>query len=285
MSRIQLFTKQEELKKVLLKIRNTSDMIGFVPTMGALHNGHLSLIEASEKDNQITVVSIFVNPTQFNNSEDLKKYPRTLEADIQKIEKKFPNVLVYAPEVEDIYAAKTESKKYYFNGLEHQMEGKFRPGHFDGVGTIVHKLFQIVQPHRAYFGEKDFQQLRIIQKLVEKQKLNVEIIPCPIFREKNGLAMSSRNERLSASAREEAKIIYQCLQLAKTHFGTKSISEIKLMLEEFWKNHPKFSLEYIEIANEKTLKPASKKLKNQSYRVFIAVFIEDVRLIDTISLN
>jgi pantoate--beta-alanine ligase len=285
MSHIQLFRKQEELKKVLLKIRNSSDMIGFVPTMGALHNGHLSLIEASEKDNQITVVSIFVNPTQFNNSEDLKKYPRTLDADIQKIEKKFPNVLVYAPEVEDIYTTKTESKKYYFDGLEHQMEGKFRPGHFDGVGTIVHKLFQIVQPHRAYFGEKDFQQLRIIQKLVEKQKLNVEIIPCPILREKNGLAMSSRNERLSVLAREEAKIIYQSLQLAKTHFGTKSISEIKLMLEEFWKNHPKFSLEYIEIANEKTLKPASKKLKNQSYRAFIAVFIEDVRLIDTISLN
>lgn len=285
MSRIQLFTKQEELKKVLQRIRKSSQTIGFVPTMGALHDGHLSLIEASEKDNQTTVISIFVNPTQFNNSEDLKKYPRTLEADIQKIEKKFPNVLVYAPEVEDIYNNKTESKKYYFDGLEHQMEGKFRPGHFDGVGTIVHKLFQIIQPQKAYFGEKDFQQLRIIQKLVEKQKLNIEIIPCPIFREKNGLAMSSRNERLSASVRDEAKVIYQCLQLAKAHFGTKSISEIKLMLEEFWKNHPKFSLEYIEIANEKTLKPASKKLKNQSYRAFIAVFVEDVRLIDTISLN
>lgn len=285
MSRIQLFTKQEELKKVLAKIRNLSKSVGFVPTMGALHDGHLSLIEASEKDNEITVVSIFVNPTQFNNAEDLKKYPRTLEADIQKIEKRFPKVLIYAPEVEDIYTAKTASKKYYFDGLEHLMEGKFRPGHFDGVGTIVHKLFQIVQPNKAYFGEKDFQQLRIIQKLVEKQKLNIEIIPCPIFREKNGLAMSSRNERLSATIREEAKIIYECLQLAKVNFSTKSIGEIKFLLEEFWKNYPKFTLEYVEIANEKTLKPATKKLKNQSYRVFIAVFVEEVRLIDTISLN
>lgn len=285
MSRIQLFTKQEELKKVLAKIRNLSKSVGFVPTMGALHDGHLSLIEASEKDNEITVVSIFVNPTQFNNAEDLKKYPRTLEADIQKIEKRFPKVLIYAPEVEDIYTAKTASKKYYFDGLEHLMEGKFRPGHFDGVGTIVHKLFQIVQPNKAYFGEKDFQQLRIIQKLVEKQKLNIEIIPCPIFREKNGLAMSSRNERLSATIREEAKIIYECLQLAKVNFSTKSIGEIKFLLEEFWKNYPKFTLEYVEIANEKTLKPATKKLNNQSYRVFIAVFVEEVRLIDTISLN
>lgn len=285
MKGIQLFTKQEELKKVLQRIRKSSQTIGFVPTMGALHDGHLSLIEASEKDNQTTVISIFVNPTQFNNSEDLKKYPRTLEADIQKIEKKFPNVLVYAPEVEDIYNNKTESKKYYFDGLEHQMEGKFRPGHFDGVGTIVHKLFQIIQPQKAYFGEKDFQQLRIIQKLVEKQKLNIEIIPCPIFREKNGLAMSSRNERLSPSTREEAKIIFECLQIAKQHFTSKSISEIKKIMQDFWKNHPKFTLEYVEIANENTLKPSIKKLKNQHYRAFIAVFVEEVRLIDTISLN
>ena len=285
MSHIQLFSKQEELKKVLINNKYLSKTIGFVPTMGALHEGHLSLIEASEKENQITVVSIFVNPTQFNNADDLKNYPRTLETDLEKIEKKFPKVLVYAPEVEDIYAVKTESKKYYFDGLEHQMEGKFRPGHFDGVGTIVHKLFEIIQPNRAYFGEKDFQQLRIVQKLVEKQKLNIEIIPCPIYREKNGLAMSSRNERLSASVRDEARIIFECLQLAKINFYVKSISDIKLMMIEFWKDYPKFTLEYVEIANEKTLKPATKKLKNQSYRVFIAVFIEDVRLIDTISLN
>jgi pantoate--beta-alanine ligase len=165
------------------------------------------------------------------------------------------------------------------------MEGQHRPGHFDGVGTIVKRLFEIVKPTTAYFGEKDFQQLQIVKKLVERYAIPVQIIGCPIFREANGLAMSSRNERLSATIREEAKIIYDCLQLAKVNFSTKSIGEIKFLLEEFWKNYPKFSLEYVEIANEKTLKPATKKLKNQTYRVFIAVFVEEVRLIDTISLN
>lgn len=281
----KLFKEQEELKKELRVLRASHQSIGLVPTMGALHQGHLSLIEKSVQNNHTTVVTIFVNPTQFNNPEDLKKYPRTLEADLQKIGSIFHEVLVYAPEIQDIYPTKTESKKYYFDGLEHQMEGKFRPGHFDGVGTIVHKLFEIVQPNRAYFGEKDFQQLRIIQKLVEKQKLTVQIVPCPIFREKNGLAMSSRNERLSPSTREEAKIIFECLQIAKQHFTSKSISEIKKIMQDFWKNHPKFTLEYVEIANENTLKPSIKKLKNQHYRAFIAVFVEEVRLIDTISLN
>ena len=280
-----IFDNKESLTNFLRPLQSQNKTTGFVPTMGALHDGHLSLIKNSLDKNHITVVSIFVNPTQFNNVEDLEKYPRTLEADVKKIKQISAQVLVYAPTVSDIYQENTSSSSFAFDGLENQMEGKHRPGHFDGVGTIVKKLFEIVNPTNAYFGEKDFQQLQIVKKLVEKEKMNVEIVGCPIFREANGLAMSSRNERLSKSAREESSFIYKTLQAVQADFEKKSLTELNEFVKNAFSEHPEFSLEYFEIAEESTLLPASEKDKTKKYRAFIAIFIENIRLIDNISLN
>ena len=280
-----IFDNKESLTNFLRPLQSQNKTTGFVPTMGALHNGHLSLIKNSLDKNHITVVSIFVNPTQFNNVEDLEKYPRTLEADVKKIKQISAQVLVYAPTVSDIYQENTSSSSFSFDGLENQMEGKHRPGHFDGVGTIVKKLFEIVNPTNAYFGEKDFQQLQIVKKLVEKEKMNVEIIGCPIFREANGLAMSSRNERLSKSARNQSSFIYKTLQAVQADFEKKSLTELNEFVKNAFSEHPEFSLEYFEIAEESTLLPALEKDKTKKYRAFIAIFIENIRLIDNISLN
>ena len=278
-----IFTSEAELASHL-KATNPKT-IGFVPTMGALHDGHLSLLSESLKNNDITVISIFVNPTQFNNPEDLAKYPRTLDHDVEKIKALNPDIIVFAPSVEEIYKGKTVSEHFDYNGLEHQMEGKFRAGHFDGVGTIVKRLFEIVKPNNAYFGEKDFQQLQIVKKLVSKYKIPVNVIGCPIFREPNGLAMSSRNERLTQKERAEAAIIYQTLQTAKSKFGTESVAEIFEFVEDTFHTQPGFELEYFEIADEATLEHSDTKEKNKQYRAFIAVFVNKIRLIDTIALN
>lgn len=280
-----IFNKKSDLSAFLSPFINQNKSIGFVPTMGALHEGHLSLLKNSLSENDITVISIFVNPTQFNNAEDLDKYPRTLERDVQIMQALSNSIIVYAPEVEDIYEGNTVSENFEYDGLENQMEGKHRPGHFDGVGTIVKRLFEIVQPNKAYFGEKDFQQLQIVKKLVSKYNIPVEVIGCPIHREPNGLAMSSRNERLSAIAKEKAAIIYQTLSDAKKLFQTNSAEETILFVENEFKKHPEFQLEYFEIADEATLLPVSKKETDKNYRGFIAIFIENIRLIDNISLN
>lgn len=280
-----VFDKKEALVAHLSAIRTHNATVGFVPTMGALHEGHLSLLRNALENNTVAVVSIFVNPTQFNNPEDLKKYPRTLPSDIEKIKTVSDNCIVYAPSVEDIYEGNTQATPYSFDGLEKQMEGKFRPGHFDGVGTVVKKLFEIVQPQNAYFGEKDFQQLQIIKKLVEKEQLPITIVGCPIFREANGLAMSSRNERLNSETREKAAFIYQSLLKVKSLFSSKSIAEIKATIETDFKMQSTFELEYLEIADEATLESSEIKSDTKSYRAFIAVFANNVRLIDTISLN
>jgi pantoate--beta-alanine ligase len=280
-----IFNNKADLNKHLQSQLKENFTIGFVPTMGALHQGHLSLLMKSLENNSITVISIFVNPTQFNNPEDLKKYPRTLESDVEKIKTISNKIIVYAPSVEDIYEGNTKSEHYNFDGLENQMEGKFRPGHFDGVGTVVKRLFEIVKPTNAYFGEKDFQQLQIVKKLVEKEKIPVKIIGCPIFREENGLAMSSRNERLSKEERNKAAIIYKTINQAKALFGTKSAKEVTEFVTKTFLNHPEFELEYFEIANQDTLLTCIRKNKNKKYRAFIAVFVNKIRLIDTISLN
>lgn len=280
-----IFNRQEELKKHLKSISEENSTIGFVPTMGALHQGHLSLIAKSIAENQITVISIFVNPTQFNNAEDLEKYPRTLDADVLKIESVSKNLIVFAPSVEDIYEGNTVSSPFDFDGLENQMEGKHRPGHFDGVGTIVKRLFEIVNPTNAYFGEKDFQQLQIVRKMVEKAKLTVNVIGCPIFREENGLAMSSRNERLSAKEKEESSLIYWTLKSAREKFGTKNAQEITDWIATVFEKNPDFKLEYFEIADEENLLPATEIKKDKKYRAFIAVFVSNIRLIDNILLN
>jgi pantoate--beta-alanine ligase len=280
-----VFQTQNALQIELKKAQNQSKKIGFVPTMGALHRGHLSLLEQSISENEITVLSIFVNPTQFNNAEDLKKYPRTLEKDIALVQELNKNILIYAPSVTDIYEGNTISRSFDYDGLEHQMEGKHRPGHFDGVGTIVKKLFEIVEPTHAYFGEKDFQQLQIVKKLVVKHKIPVNVIPCEIYREPSGLAMSSRNERLSDNARNESKLIYKILLEAKDKFMLKSAKEVTEFVVREFKKHKNFTLEYFEIAEEETLLSCKRKTKNKKYRGFIAVFIEDIRLIDNISLK
>ena len=280
-----VFDKKANLKAYLLGFTNNKSTIGFVPTMGALHDGHLSLMNFSLQINTITVVSIFVNPTQFNNPEDLEKYPRTLPKDLEKIKNLNTEIVVYAPDVSDIYKGKTSTKSFKYDGLEHVMEGEHRPGHFDGVGTIVKKLFDIVNPTNAYFGEKDFQQLAIIKKMVEKEQLNVKIIGCPIFRETNGLAMSSRNERLSKPERQNAAVIFKTLQEAKKLFVTKSAKEVTEFVAKIFLKVEGITLEYFEIADESTLLSCVRKNKNKNYRAFIAVFVNNIRLIDNISLK
>jgi len=282
---MQIFYGKALLIAHLKPIKSAHSTIGFVPTMGALHAGHLALMERSLQENDCTVVSIFVNPTQFNNPEDLAKYPRTLEEDVRKITALSSKIIVYAPSVEDIYDGNPVSQSFDFDGLENQMEGKFRPGHFDGVGTIVKRLFEIVTPTNAYFGEKDFQQLQIVKKLVVKNQLPVTIIGCPIYREANQLAMSSRNERLSTEERDQASLIYKTLLQAKEKFQNETVESVNQSVQQTFKNHPLFNLEYFVIADEETLLPCTTKEQSKNYRAFIAVFVNNIRLIDTISLN
>lgn len=280
-----IFNNQNELVAHLATVSKATTAIGFVPTMGALHEGHLSLLREAVAHNDLTVISIFVNPTQFNNADDLAKYPRTFDADVAKIKTVSDKIIVFAPSVDDIYQGHTVSEHFDFDGLENQMEGQFRPGHFNGVGTIVKRLFEIVKPTNAYFGEKDFQQLQIVKKMTAKEKLPVTIVGCPILREASGLAMSSRNERLTESERKEAAIIYKILKESQKLFAQKSAAEVTQWVQKSLAKHPAFALEYFQIADEATLLPCARKNKNKKYRAFIAVFVNNVRLIDTISLN
>jgi pantoate--beta-alanine ligase len=278
---VKIYNNITNLKEYL----NSQENIGFVPTMGSLHQGHLSLIKNAILYNDCVVVSIFVNPTQFDNKDDLEKYPKDLNKDIDLIKTLHKNnIVIFAPNAQEIYAKKVKAVHYDFDGLEHQMEGKFRAGHFDGVGTIVKMLFDIVKPKQAYFGEKDFQQLQIIKKLVEKEQLGIEIVPCPIYREKDGLAMSSRNQRLSAEHRKIAPFIYKTLQEAKEKFDTKSATKVTEWVEKQFSENKILELEYFTIANEKNLKTVKRKNKKQKYRAFIAVFAGKIRLIDNIEL-
>lgn len=282
---MQIFKEKEALRTAVSKLKAQNKSIGFVPTMGALHEGHLFLVRQAISACDVVVVSIFVNPTQFNNAADLEKYPRTLPNDVELLRQFGNNIFVFAPNAQNIYGEKVIAEKFDFDGLEHEMEGKYRDGHFDGVGTVVKKLFEIVQPDKAFFGEKDFQQLQIIQKLVKTEKLPVEIVGCPIYREANGLARSSRNERLTPEQREKAAIIYKILLQVKKDFGTKSASKLTEWVKDQFSNIPYLELEYFEIANSNTLKTASRKRKNASYRAFIAAYAGEIRLIDNIALN
>jgi pantoate--beta-alanine ligase len=280
-----LFQRKSDLQDHLKSIQGPLDSIGFVPTMGALHDGHLSLMRQSLAQNTYTVVSIFVNPTQFNNRADLDNYPRNLEQDIALMETISSSLILFAPEISEMYADHAVAETYDFGGLERQMEGAFRPGHFDGVGTIVYRLFQSVCPTRAYFGEKDFQQLQIIRKLVEQKKLPIEIVACPIFREANGLAMSSRNERLTTHQRAEAALIYKALKEAKDLFKKYPIAEIQQQIKTFFSTSAMFHVDYFDIADEETLVASTQVEIGVKYRAFIAVIIDGVRLIDNIPLN
>lgn len=286
-----IFTQKEALVQALNLSKPEGEKaekksaLGFVPTMGALHSGHLSLIERALQENEKVVVSIFVNPTQFNNPVDLEKYPRTPSQDLSLLERFNANLLVYLPDITDLYGDKVVAKSYNFGGLEKEMEGKHRNGHFDGVGTVLNQFFRIIQPDKAYFGEKDFQQLLIVKKLVAIEGLPIEIVGCPILREANGLAMSSRNERLSAAQRRKAVLIYETLAEVKENFHSLSIDQLNQLVAERFLQNPEIELEYFEIADENSLKNAVSKEENRQYRAFIAAFIGDVRLIDNMPLN
>lgn len=259
--------------------------IGMVPTMGALHPGHLSLVKRAVQDNHLVVISIFVNPTQFNNADDLAKYPKTLERDIELLRDVDHNIIVYAPSVEEIYADAVHAKSYDFNGMDRILEGADRPGHFNGVGTIVEDLLRTVMPNKAYFGEKDFQQLAIVKSLVKSLDLPIEIIPCAIVREAHGLAMSSRNERLSPTQRNEAALIYQTLTQA-THWAQKeSVAVVKERVSEAFNQHPEFELAYFEIVDSDSFAPVAEFQKNTEYRFLIAVIFAGVRLLDNVSFH
>lgn len=256
--------------------------IGFVPTMGALHEGHLELMRRAKKENDLLVVSIFVNPIQFNNPEDLLKYPRDVEADKKLLESVDCDIL-FLPEVEEMYPEKVV-KKYNFGKLETVMEGASRPGHFNGVGVVVSKLFDICIPHKAYFGEKDFQQLAIIKKLVAMESIPVEIVPCPIVREEDGLAMSSRNARLTTEERAAAPFIYEVLQEAKENSEFLCARRLKQFVLNQFSDRDEFDVEYFELADDVDLQPVTSFKDKKGTLGFIAVNLGKVRLIDNIRI-
>ncbi len=282
-----VFKTKKTLQDWLLKTDffRLSKTIGFVPTMGALHQGHISLVKQSLLENDLTVVSLFVNPTQFNNKKDFDKYPKTIEEDTNLLKEANCDIL-YIPDLEDIYPNLDMTiSSYTFSGIEKVMEGEFRPGHFNGVATVVKKLFNNVMPTNAYFGEKDYQQLLIIKELVEIEKLPIRIIGMPIFREEDGLAMSSRNIRLTKEFRKEAPLIFKTLQHVKNwtkegRFLREIIDEVKQI---FWES--KLKLEYFEVRENNSLKLVDELTENNKhYRAFISVYAGEIRLIDNIQL-
>jgi len=269
----------KELQEKLQGLKS-SGSVGFVPTMGALHRGHLSLVNKAVAENAVVVVSIFVNPTQFNDPGDLKRYPRNLEADLALLEPTGCH-LIFAPEPKEIYP-EPDTRKFNFGPLEEIMEGKHRPGHFNGVAQVVSKLFEIVKPDKAYFGWKDFQQLAIIKNMVKQLSLPVEIVPCPIVREKSGLAMSSRNELLSAEERKNAALIYQTLSEAQKLTKQKSVNELRKWVTEKINQNPWLTVEYYEIVDDENLRPVENWDEKKTKVGCIAVYCGKVRLIDNI---
>lgn len=282
---MQIYREKDAIQSVILGLKSDKKSIGFVPTMGALHEGHLSLVEQAASTCDAVIVSIFINPTQFNNPEDLENYPRTLDTDISLLKNLDLDLVIFVPKAVELYGDKVEADHFMFDGLEHEMEGKYRPGHFDGVGTIVKKLFEIIQPDKAFFGEKDYQQLQIIKTLTRKAGLPVEVIGCPINREPNGLARSSRNERLNPQMRNDASFIYETLLKVREKFGAESAKNITDWVLKEFEYHPFLRLEYFEIADVASLKATREKQPDTSYRAFIAVYAGEVRLIDNIALN
>ena len=278
------FKRIAEIASYLKGKRDSGLTSGFVPTMGALHEGHLTLIRRSKRENDLTVCSIFVNPAQFNNAEDLIKYPRTLVRDLEMLEEEGCEV-VFVPEIPEMYP---EGENYpldvEFGELDKVMEGKFRPGHFNGVAIVVKKLFGIVEPTRAYFGKKDFQQLAIIQHMVKTLNLPVEIVPCETVREPDGLAMSSRNTRLTGSERSLAPLIHQVLLKVRENAGKQPVHELKDWAIKKIQEDPAFRVEYFDIGDKNSLMPIETWYGKDRAVAFIAVFLGDVRLIDNIEL-
>ena len=272
----------QDLQNKVAEFR-TFGTIGFVPTMGALHEGHLSLVKKATSENHAVVVSIFVNPNQFNDPQDLERYPRSLENDMRLLEKTGCNV-VFAPKVKEVYT-EPDTRKFDFGELESVMEGKHRPGHFNGVAQVVSRLFEMVVPHKAYFGLKDFQQLTIIKNMVNQLNLAVEIVSCPIIREQSGLAMSSRNELLTKEQRLNAATIFETLLKAKEQFQQKSVEQLKEWVTEKINKNPFLTVEYFEIVDDKRLQPISSWDIKETKVGCVAAFCGKVRLIDNIVFN
>lgn len=281
MGNTNTFSTVDSLQEAIINSGNDHS-VGFVPTMGALHRGHMSLVERAALENDVVVVSIFVNPTQFNNSSDLEKYPRDLERDLRLLEECKKDVIVFAPDVKQIYPQDYSKVKVDLDGMDRVMEGKFRPGHFDGVVEVVSRLFDIVKPTRAYFGLKDFQQLAIIKKMVKELGLSVEIVPCEIIRSDKGLAESSRNERLSSEQKNDALVIYRSLLKAKEIFGKQSTADINREIARIFSESP-LELEYFELVDPTTLKDVSDN--SDIAQACVAAYCGDVRLIDNMQLK
>lgn len=277
---MKIVTSKKELSEELSQIRKAGKSVGFVPTMGALHDGHLSLIENSNNDNDISVVSIFVNPTQFNDKNDYVKYPRIVEEDIDKLKKVKCNIL-FTPSENEMYPDE-DNREFDFGNLDKVMEGAHRPGHFRGVALIVSKLFETVKPDKAYFGEKDFQQLAIIKKLTSQLKFNIEIIPCPIVREIDGLAMSSRNMLLSKDQRANVPLISRTLFEAKEKQRSMNVSETKEWVIRTINENPFLKVEYFEIVDATSLNPINDWNQKAEKVGCVAVHVGTIRLIDNI---
>jgi pantoate--beta-alanine ligase len=280
---MEVFHHRREINQRIASLRKEGKSIGLVPTMGALHAGHISLVRTSKQQNDFTVVSIFVNPTQFNNKEDLVKYPRTLDTDLSLLIKEGGD-FVFAPDEREMYP-EPDLRVFSFGNLDKVMEGKFRPGHFNGVAQIVTKLFDTVTPDRAYFGQKDFQQLAIIRKLASDCRYPVEIVACPIVREADGLAMSSRNKRLSSEERQHAALISKTLMKASKTGTSVSPGRLKKAVTDSVNKDPYLKVEYFEIVNDKTLQPITSWDSPGEKVGCIAVHAGKVRLIDNITLN
>lgn len=273
-------TQKTVLHKAVGKARQEGKGIGLVPTMGALHEGHLSLIRAAMKNNDFIIVTLFVNPTQFNNLNDLECYPRDMDADL-KLLKEYPLDLVFAPSVEEMYPEK-DNRVFDLSPLDRILEGEYRPGHFNGVAQIVSKLFEAASPDTAYFGQKDFQQLAVIKKLVSLLHLDIKIIGCPIIREEDGLAMSSRNRLLTPTERAAAPLIYQSLLKAKQMKNRHTPDEIKAFVKSAINNHPMMQVEYFEIVDDQNLMQVKSWQEPVKKVGCVAVQLGGVRLIDNI---
>lgn len=275
-----VFTTVESLQS-RLKSSSSSTETALVPTMGALHDGHLDLVRKALEITDQVVVSIFVNPTQFNSKEDLENYPRTLENDLKLLES-VGKVIVFAPTVEEMYPPDFEKIKIDLGDIANVMEGKFRPGHFEGVVNVVHRFFQIISPNYALFGEKDFQQLAVIQRMVEEMRLSVQIIPCQTIREVSGLARSSRNQRLTELQKEQALVIVETMNYANQNKGELTPIELKNLAIDYF-NQGELELEYLDIVDAKTLQSLNEW--NSDSRICIAAYCGEVRLIDNMEIN
>ena len=281
---MKVLTTIDSIKQSLSKEMMHNNIIGFVPTMGALHEGHLALINSAKKDCDIVVCSIFINPTQFNNSNDLENYPITIKKDIKLLEENFCDIL-FLPETSEMYPNGLITNRYPLCGIDQLLEGRKRPGHFDGVCTIVDRLFSIIKPNIAYFGEKDFQQAAIIKQLVSHLSLIIQIKTIKTIREKDGLAKSSRNILLNEEQRKNASYIYTSLKKIKTLFGKLDCTQIKSIIKDDIKKVNGIHLDYLEIVDPHSFKPLKGQNNKENAIALIAVFLGDIRLIDNLSLN